>query len=330
MTRKTPPRRTARPTPKQRVPRWAVIVGVVLALGLIAYLVFQPRDSGFRPDFSGERAFVHVERQVAFGPRLPGSEAHRQARAYFLDTLGAHADRVVEQPFTYTTPDSVHTFTGTNIVASFNLEPERGRRVLLAAHYDSRPTADQDPDPARRSEPVPGANDGASGVAVLLELARHLGQHPLSIGVDIVLFDLEDLGEADRTDSTGVPFAIGSEMFVAANPQYRPAWGVLLDMVGDANLRIPQEAYSLRYARPVLERVWAAAERVGAASFLDVLGPAVYDDHVPFLRQGIPVVDLVHAPFPPYWHTTADTPDKLSPASLEEVGTVLIELLYGG
>ncbi|MDX1530417.1 MAG: M28 family peptidase [Rhodothermales bacterium] len=310
-------------------------MGLLLALALLvvgaAGIVLVMRsNSPFdepRPAFSGARALQHVERQVAFGPRVPGTDAHERARAYYREVLTPYADRVVAQPFTYTTPDSARTLSGTNLIASFGLEA--GRRVLLSAHYDTRPFADRDPDPARRTEPVPGANDGASGVAVLLELARILHANPLPYGVDVVLFDLEDAGDYERTDSTGTPFAIGSEQFVQMNPEYRPAWGLLLDMVGDRDLRIPKEGYSLQYARPVVERVWAAAERVGADAFVDRPGQAVSDDHVPFLRRGIPVVDLIHTPFPDTWHTTADTPDRVSAESLEQVGEVVVEVLYG-
>lgn len=204
--------------------------------------------------------------------------------------------------------------------------------MLLAAHWDSRPRADRDSDPAKRDEPVPGANDGASGVAVLLEIARILHANPLDIGVDLVLFDLEDLGtsaqvEADSAEAR-IPFAIGSAAFVRNNPTYRPTYGILLDMVGDRNLRIPKEGYSRAYAPQVVEKVWAAAERVGADAFVDAPGGAVEDDHVPFLRAGIPMIDLIHLPFPDTWHTTADTPDRVSAASLQQVGEVVIEVLW--
>lgn len=299
------------------------LIVLVLLIGLVWYLF---REGP--PRFIGERAFTFVEQQVAFGPRIPGTAGHAAARAFFLDELGQHADEVRELPFTYVSPRG-DSLQGVNVFASF--EPRRQPRVLLAAHYDTRPEADRDPNPARRSEPVPGANDGASGVAVLLELARHLAAEPPGVGVDIVLFDMEDIGEygSDR-DTTAVPFAIGSEAFVQANPQYRPAWGILLDMVGDRNLRIPQEAYSLQYARPVVERVWRAADRVGADAFVHQPGGAVMDDHVAFLRRGIPVANLIHQPFPDTWHTTRDTPEFVSAESLQQVGDVLVEVLWGG
>jgi hypothetical protein len=286
------------------------------------------------PTFDGARALALVEDQVAFGPRVPGSEGHARMLDWLQTTLGEHADAVSLQPVTHVDAhDSTTVWEGTNVVASFNLTPEGGRRVMLAAHWDTRPIADQDPDPARRAEPVPGANDGASGVAVLLELARHLARRSPDVGVDLVFFDLEDLGddqgpEADSTAPVN-PFAIGSEAFAAANPQYRPTYGVLLDMVCDRDLRIPKEAYSRINAPEVIDRVWAAADRAGADAFLDEEGGPVLDDHIAFLRRGIPVIDLIHYPFPATWHTTADVPAACSAESLGQVGQTMLELLYG-
>ena len=278
---------------------------------------------------------------MAFGARVPGSPAHTATRRWLvarLDSLGAS---VSEQAITYTSRrDPARRYEGVNIIASTRLDAPT--RILLAAHWDSRATADEDPDPARRSDPVPGANDGASGVAVLLEIARLLQAHPLpqNVGIDLVLFDLEDIGEqigeaeaarlaqGGAGDSLRVPFAVGSQAFVADNPQYRPQFGILLDMVGDTDLRIPKEGYSARYAAPIVDQIWAAARRVGATAFVDENGPAIEDDHIAFLQVGIPVVDLIHAPFPATWHTTADTPDRVSAASLQQVGGVLVELLW--
>ncbi len=177
---------------------------------------------------------------------------------------------------------------------------------------------------------MPGANDGASGVAVLIEMARLLHEEPPDVGVDLVLFDLEDLGDYATADTTAphTPFALGSAAFVRANPTYRPTYGILLDMVGDENLRIAKEGYSQANAPRIVEKVWTAAETVGADAFVDAPGGAVEDDHLPFLRQGIPVIDLIQTPFPATWHTTADTPEHVSAASLQQVGDVLVEVIY--
>ena len=313
--------------PSRRRWRWPLLAAALVAA--VAVWLFLARDD--RPAFDGERALALVETQVGFGPRVPGTEGHRRTRQFLVETLQPYADRVDEHRFTYRDRhDTTHVYEGVNIIASFNARA--GRRVMLAAHWDTRPVADRDPDPARRTLPVPGANDGASGTAVLLEMARLLHETPPGVGVDIVLFDLEDIGdemEEGADSSAGNPFAIGSEAFAREFAAYRPSYGILLDMVCDRDLRIPREANSWRYARPVMEKVWAAARSVGADAFVDEVGQAVYDDHIPFLRRGIRVVDLIHTPFPDTWHTTADTPDRCSAGSLQQVGDVVAEVVYG-
>ncbi len=318
-----------RQAPPPATPLWRRPWVLAAVVALVVALVFGVRTfSDTHPTFDGDRAYEDVVRQVGFGPRVPGSAAHRRTRQWLVETLEPLADRVIEQPFTATLGDSV-TVEGTNLVASFGLGPGVGKRIMLAAHWDTRPFADRDRDPARRRDPVPGANDGASGVAVLLEMARLLHAHPPEVGVDLAFFDLEDSGDYEAATTGGTPFALGSAAFVRDNPTYRPTFGLLLDMVGDASLKIPKEGYSQRYAPAVVQKVWAAAEEVGAEAFVDAPGGAVEDDHLPFLRAGIPVIDLIQQPFPATWHTTADTPEHVSAASLGQVGRVLVEVVYG-
>ncbi|MAQ95006.1 MAG: hypothetical protein CMM84_15940 [Rhodothermaceae bacterium] len=310
---------------------WLTLAGLVVAAVAVGIVLRWADRPAPLPVFEEERAYALVSEQTDFGPRVPGTAAHDSARVWLQARLGVYADRVVEQQIEIPDPaDTTRTFRGTNIVASW--QPGLRRRILLAAHWDSRPIADNDPDPARRLEPVLGANDGASGVAVLLEIARLLDAQPLQrpIGVDIILFDLEDLGTIDPAVPEGdrVPFAMGSEMFVLHNPGYRPVWGVLLDMVGDTDLRIPKEGYSVQHAPELVDRIWAAARRVGSTAFLNEVGPAIQDDHVPFLRVGIPMVNLIQTPFPDTWHTTSDTPENVSAESLGQVGRVLVDLLW--
>lgn len=299
--------------------------GLAVVAGILFWALWNPK-----PTFDGERALADIERQVAFGPRIPGTEGHAQAKTFFVERLGRYADQVSEHTFDYVDAhDSTKTYPAANIIASFN--PSETRRVKLSAHWDTRPFADHDPNPANQDKPVPGANDGGSGVAVLLEMARLFGEQRPQIGIDIILFDIEDLGddlEPDDTTSVRNNFAIGSARFVEDYPDYRPAYGILLDMVCDKNLRIPKEGFSVQRANRIVEMVWDAADRVGADAFLDQVGQAVTDDHVPFLEKGIPVIDLIHTPFVPYWHTIADTPDKCSAASLQQIGDVLVEVVY--
>ncbi|NKB72317.1 MAG: M28 family peptidase [Candidatus Latescibacteria bacterium] len=318
-----PPQNTALSRPI----RWGILATTLAVVTSVTWLLYHDT----KPKFNAERAFEDIVRQVEFGPRVPGLEGHRQARLYLVETLRQYADQVGQQQFTYTDRrDSLQTFAAANIIASFNLESEGNKRVMLAAHWDTRPRADQDPDPLNQTLPVPGANDGASGVAVLLEMARLLHSDPPDIGVDIILFDLEDMGDSDYTDSaeTKNPFAIGSEYFAQNNAHYRPSYGILLDMVCDKNLRIPKEANSVALAKPIVDKIWQAADRVGASAFIDEQGIAVVDDHIAFLKRGIPVVDLIHTPFPSYWHTVADTPEQCSAGSLQQVGDVLVEVIY--
>ncbi|RMF56669.1 MAG: M28 family peptidase, partial [Calditrichaeota bacterium] len=265
-------------------------------------------------------------------PRIPGGESHVQCGDWLTSHLRKRADKVWEQQFTYQEKkQSGKIYPGRNIIASFNLNPKRNFRILLCAHWDTRPWADKDANPEFHSQPILGANDGASGVAVLLEMANILQSHPLEFGVDIILFDLEDLGDYGAEESSSdtlTPFSIGATYFIENAPKtYRPTFGVLVDMVGDANLNIPQERFSYEYAGDIVEKVWRTAREIGANAFLSQLGPYISDDHLPFLKRGIKVIDLIDFDYP-YWHTTHDTPDKCSPESLQQVGDVLVNFLY--
>ena len=274
------------------------------------------------PAFDGQNAFRFLEKQCEFGPRNPGSEGYRRCRDYLLETLRLYADHVTTQPFLLTFGQPPTSVNATNIIARFQLG--KLDRILLCAHWDTRPWADQDPDPANHRKPILGANDGASGVAVLLEIARILHENPPKVGVDIVFFDGEDTGTsgADRS------YAKGSAAFARElGPQFRPRFGILLDMIGDADLAIYKEGFSARYAQPVVDRVWGIAEELGIREFVPQVGYAVFDDHVPLLEAGIPCIDIIDFDYPP-WHTMQDTPDKCAPASLEKVGTVLLHLIY--
>lgn len=282
------------------------------------------------PKFDGSRALDYLKKQVEFGPRVPGSAEHKACGDYLVTELKKYADTVNDQHFSYQDKkDSSKVWPGRNIIASFNLQPKNNFRVVLGAHWDSRPFADQDPIESNRDKPVPGANDAASGIAVLLEMGRILKENPPDFGIDIVFFDLEDLGDSGAAleSDTLNPYCIGSKYFVKNNPRYRPAYGVLLDMIGDADLRIPKEGFSITNAPQVVNQVWAAAERAGATAFVDEAGEPIMDDHVHFLRAGIPMIDLIDFDYP-YWHTINDTPDKCSPESLQQIGNMLIEWIY--
>lgn len=310
--------------PRARRQKLWIIASAVLAAIVIAVAVFveQREPALVTPAFDGDRAFALLQRQCDFGPRVPGTTAHAETRAFLVAELQKFADNVVEQSFEHTIDRLQQTVTLTNIIAGFNLQA--GRRVLLCAHWDSRPWADQDPDSSRHDEPVMGANDGASGVAVLLEIAAVLKANPPAVGVDLILFDGEDLGAPGESRS----YAIGAQHFAAAkDARYNPMFGILLDMVGDRDLTIYQEGNSVRFASSVVERVWNLASRLGVKEFMPGVRHEVFDDHVPLLETGIPVIDLIDFDYP-YWHTTADTPDKCSAESLAKVGKVVLAAVY--
>ena len=261
-------------------------------------------------------------KQCDFGPRVPGSQAHRDCLKFLTSELKKFGAAVTPQPFRQKLPGFENPVTMTNVVASFSLQ--KTERILLCAHWDSRPWADQDPNSENRDQPVLGANDGASGVAVLLEVARHIQLAEPKYGVDIVLFDGEDSGLPGQPDS----YALGAQHFAKNKDfRYRPKFGILLDMVGDKDLQIYQEENSVNYAPKIVERIWDRAQRLGSSSFFASSGYQVTDDHLPLLRVGIPCVNLIDFDYE-YWHTLADTPDKCSPESLAEVGRLVLSLLY--
>jgi hypothetical protein len=276
--------------------------------------------------FSGEHAFTLLTAQTAFGPRNPNSAGHRGCLSYLVSTLRGLADEVRTQEFTHTGYGG-EQLRLTNIVASFR--PKDPARILLCAHWDTRPRAEQDETRGRRNDPIPGANDGASGVAVLVEVAGLLKNVPPSIGVDIVLFDGEDYGkEGDHAS-----YLLGSRYFAEhKGGDYIPRFGILLDMVGDKFLELPKERYSLRYAPDVVAMVWKTAASLGVQQFHDETGEEIMDDHLPLNEAGIQTIDIIDFNYPDptnrYWHTHQDTPEHCSAESLEAVGSVIASVVY--
>ncbi|MBI4535127.1 MAG: M28 family peptidase [Ignavibacteriae bacterium] len=278
------------------------------------------------PRFDGNRAFNYLLKQTSFGPRNPNSKGHRECLEFLTNELRRHADEVRLQEFTHTGYENEKLHL-TNIVAVFN--PRSSSRVLLCAHWDTRPRADHEENKTRRNEPILGANDGASGVAVLLEIASLLNNQPPAIGVDIVLFDGEDYGfEGDHER-----YLLGSRFFAKNKPiDYIPRFGILLDMVGDKFLEIPKERHSLKFAPDILDLVWGKASTLGFTQFLDEVGEEVIDDHLPLNEIGIKTIDVIDFNYPDpthrYWHTHQDIPEHCSAESLEAVGTVVTHVVY--
>jgi glutaminyl-peptide cyclotransferase len=279
-----------------------------------------------RPHFDGEAAFALLERQVAFGPRVPGTPGHAAQLEWMRDWLHLRADTVIEQEFGHRTA-SGETLRLTNLFARFR--PQERNRILLLAHWDTRPTSDAARDPAERDTPVPGANDGASGTAVLLQLAELFRRAPPPIGVDLLLVDGEDYGPGIED------MLLGARWFVANLPSgYTPMYGVLLDMVADRDPSFPVEGYSAELAPHVVRRVWGVAAALGYADvFPQRVGPHVMDDHVPLNEAGIATVNIIDFEYGPrnrFWHTPRDVPENTSAATLEIVGEVVAELVYRG
>lgn len=278
------------------------------------------------PKFDAARAFKFLTTQTDFGPRNPGSKGHAACLQYLQDEMHRYADAVTVQHFT----GKDHKGTQhqlTNVVSSFNLQATD--RILLTAHWDTRPWADEDPNPANRNKPILGANDGASGIAVLLEIARILKHNPPPIGVDMVFFDGEDMGRTGDTDS----WCLGSRHFARTKaPGFNPRFAINVDMVGDRTLTIPREPYSEQYAPQVVNLVFSIAKALKITAFVDRPGRPTYDDHMPLNEVKIPAIVLIDFDYPDesnrYWHTMDDTPDQCSPESLEAVGTVLLQIIY--
>lgn len=281
--------------------------------------------------FDAAQAMGWVRSQVAAGPRVPGMPGHDSIEAWLVRELRARADSVEVQAFTWVTEagDSLHRAGDTlhlaNILARFR--PADPSRILYVTHWDTRPVAENDPDPAKRSTPIPGANDGASGTALLLEVADVLKHAPPSVGVDLLFVDGEDYG--DFTSNKDV--LIGATYFAHhLPPGYRPLFGVLWDMIGGRDQKIYQESYSLQYAPEVVDRVWSAADSLHLGGmFRPVDGGGIIDDHVPLLQAGLRVIDVIGFENYRAWHhTMEDTPDKVSQATLGDIGRLALALLH--
>jgi len=294
-------------------------------MGLILVLACQARAGGDKAsatvEFNGRSAFTYVEKQMSFGPRVPNTPAHQQTGDWLLSELRARADTVIVQGFQSRTSKG-QTLSLRNFFARFR--PQATDRILFVAHWDSRPFADKSQNLGQQRLPVPGANDGASGVAVLLGVADALKAQPPTIGVDLLFVDGEDYGDfADSTETL-----LGSRYFAKHQPPgYSTLFAVVFDMVGDRDLGILQEGHSVSNAPEVVRRVWQTAHGLGYGRiFVNRVGESLTDDHVPLQQAGIRAIDVIDFDFP-YHHTTEDTIDKVSAESLQIVGNVAVALI---
>ncbi|MEO0728553.1 MAG: M28 family peptidase [Bacteroidota bacterium] len=284
------------------------------------------------PAFNADSAYNDIAAQLAFGPRVIGSEGHAACKDWLVERFRALGARVQQQQFT------ADLYTGashraTNIIAQIN--PDVSDRLLLCAHWDTRHIADSPLNTERLEEPILGADDGGSGVAVLLEIARRIQENPIGIGIDIVLFDAEDHGE-----SGGAPesYCLGSQYWSRNRPTpYKPRYGILLDMVGAEGAQFPIEGYSAYYAQPIVDKVWGMAKRMGRTNYFinRRMQGGITDDHY-FVNTlaGIPTIDIINlsgttqTSFGPHWHTHDDDMDIIDKNTLRAVGQVLLAVLY--
>lgn len=278
---------------------------LLLALCLVGCSRIALKPEPQEAEFDQHRAYQDIQTQLSFGSRAPGTPGHQQALGWIRSELKSAGWQVTVQS---------GTRKGVEIHNVIGYRERGGGYILLGAHYDTRLWADQDPDPEKRDQPVPGANDGASGVAVLLELARILPED-LGVPVKLVFFDLEDNG-----DIRDWGWIMGSTLYVE-RMEGRPRAVVILDMVGDKDLNLYQE----RSSTPALRgEIWRVAGELGYEdAFIPSLKYTIIDDHTPFLERGIPAVDVIDFDYP-HWHTTADTLDKVSPESLNVVGETIL------
>jgi glutaminyl-peptide cyclotransferase len=301
--------------PRAELRAAVALIVMVLAAGCA-------RERRPKTAFRGDTALAYVKTQLDFGPRIPGSEGARRAGDWIVTQIRARTDTVIEQRWTWVTAHG-DTLPLRNILA--RIRPSDTKRVLFVTHWDTRPVSDQAPNPADKRKPVPGANDGASGVALLLGVADALRTMPATVGVDLLFVDGEDYG--DFTAMRDV--LLGSTYFAKhlPEPHYAPLYGVLWDMIGDRDLQIYQEANSLRRAPEVVTLVWRQAAELGDDDhFIPAPGIAITDDHLPLLDAGIHCIDVIDYDYPPH-HTPDDTIDKVSAASLQIVGDLAVSLV---
>ncbi len=276
------------------------------------------------PTFDGDRAYNYLVQQVDFGPRVPGTAASAACRTMLYEHFRGLGMSVDSQVFMFADPYSGRDIRMVNVFTSYNPAEPSPDRLLLLAHYDSRPRTDYATDTTLNDAPIDGASDGASGVAVLMELGNLIGAESPGVAVDFLFTDGEDWGESGDIEY----YLLGAREFarrMAGQRQYR--FGILLDLIGDRDQQIYREGYSQRFVPRLNDMLFSVAEQLGVATFHDSVKHSVIDDHLPLNTVGIPTVLLIDFDYP-YWHTEFDTPDKCSPEALRNVGVVVAHVLY--
>ena len=279
------------------------------------------------PDFSANNAFEHLKAQCEFGPRNPGSEGHRNVLDYYMKTLSPLADTVMTQSFVEEMPRTGEKVKMNNVIARFNVQA--AKQIMISAHWDTRPWGDRGTGMMGRNQPILGANDGASGVAVLLELANILNKNKPPIGVNLVLFDAEDYG----TSGDNWSYCKGSQYFAKNIPIPYPDYAINLDMIADREPEFYIERFSYEQNPTLVMELWQKAESLGLKSFKKRAKDMIFDDHVPLYEiAGIPAIDIIDFDYPNekinYHHTQNDIVQNCSPKGLGEVGTLMVHHIY--
>ena len=275
------------------------------------------------PAFDSLRAYRYLKEQCDFGPRNPGSEGHKRALAYFEKHFRGLGLAVTMQPFVHSDVTDGHKVELTNVIVTAKGKDAKRPAIVLCAHWDTRPRADQETSPMLMDRPIIGANDGASGAAILMELAHAFKILPPARTVHLVLFDGEDYGKSGSLDE----YFLGARHYAEHLPTPRPEYAVLLDMVGDRDLALPMERNSMGRNPELVRKIWERAQSLNLSEFRMEPGPVVWDDHMPLLAKGLPAVDIIDFEYPA-WHTTGDTPDKCSAHSLGVVGRLVASLAF--
>lgn len=316
---------------------------IILALAAFTFLSAcqqnKPANEGnveevklLSPDFNADSAYAYAKVQVDFGPRIPSTPAHAKCADYLVAKLKSLGGEVFMQQAPVQTYDGKkHQLK--NIIAAFY--PEKTQRVLITAHWDARPFSDQDPDVTMKDKPFEAANDGASGVAVILEMARQIKEKQPNVGVDFILWDIEDYGKANDDTPNETTWCIGSQYW-AKNPPvkgYKPLYAINLDMVGGSNAQFTQDAVSRKYAPDVINKVWGIAGEIGYGNyFINVTSGNIIDDHFWVNQAGIPTIDIIHysdiAGFYSNWHTQLDNLNNIDRNTLKAVGQTVLETIY--
>lgn len=279
------------------------------------------------PRFDEDHAFSYLVAQCDFGPRNPGSDGYYACLDYLITELDQSANEIILQDFSYQERRYNKQYNLENIIARFN--PDSEFQTVISAHWDTRPWADQEDLRQDRDQPIIGANDGASGVAILLELAKIMGENPPPIGVNLVFFDGEDLGVPGENST----YCQGSRFFAKNLPIPRPDEAINLDMVGDKQLVLPIERYSLEYHPKLVRHLWDRAKDMGLDAFIGRVDYAIYDDHIPLNEiAGIPSINIIDFKYPNsyanFWHTLNDIPENCSEESLGQVGALMVDYIY--